>query len=138
MAEIFDYYIRADNDYSNAGPALGKVGDTPVIAWKGQGDGNPNIMPIRRNPDGPVWFDPDRKKTLWGDTVGAGLAVGQKDRIAALVWPDGPGPGGSPPTIIGNTFNEEMKIVDSLTSLGNTTRHAPALCWWVKELFMAF
>lgn len=137
MAEIFDYFIRADNDYSSAGPALGMVGNTPVIAWKGSGNGHPNIMPIRRNPDETVWFDTGGKR-IFRETVGGGLGIGQKDRIGALVWPDGPGSGGSPPTIIGNTVDEEMKVVDGLTSLGNTTQYAPALCWWVKELFMAF
>jgi hypothetical protein len=134
MVEIFDYHIRADNDYSNAGPALGVVGNTPCIAWKGSGNDHPNVMPIVKNPDGTVWFDTERKIIWTSDKAGGGLAIGQKDRNAALMWPSGNGPA----TLIGNTFDEGMHIVEDLVALGQTTQYAPALCWWIHELNMAW
>jgi hypothetical protein len=134
MAEIFDYVIRADNDYSSAGPALGMVGDTPCIAWKGSGDGYPKVMAIAQNPDGSVWFDTGRRLIWKSDRVGGGLAIGQKDRNAALMWPSGHGPA----TLIGSTFEESMQAVEDLVALGHSTQYAPALCWWIHELNMAW
>lgn len=133
MVEIFDYSIRGD-DTSDAGPALLKVGDTPCIAWKGSGNDHPNVMPIRQNPDGTVWFDTDRKITFQSDHVGGGIALGQNGRDAGVMWPSGNGPA----TLIGNTINENLEVVGDLVALGNATDYAPALCGWVDVLHMAW
>lgn len=139
MAEIFDYHIRADHDLSDAGPSLLMIGETPWIAWTGIGNRFPNVMPIRRNPDGALWFDRDRKLTIEGQRTNGGVALGHLWGGAALMCSQDH----EPATLVGYHVAEDWDDWEAeqdldFVALGQSSQYAPALRWWVSELNMAW
>jgi hypothetical protein len=134
MAEIFDYFIRADDDFSDAGPSLLLVNETPCIAWTGIGNQFPNVMPIGSDADGRVWFDRDNKITLEGNRSSGGVAFGQASGGAALMW----SLDHNPASLVGNLFNESLEVTGDIVALGQSSQYTPALCWWIRELNMAW
>lgn len=133
MAEPFDYWIVA-NEASASGPAL-SGGPHPWVAWKDADGDFPCIMPIARRPDGSVYFDTTRKKFVDNTAVGGGIALSSiDDDHTAVVWSHDH----DPAELFGNVVDGDGDPVGDLVALGQSSQFGPALCYWIRELNMAW
>lgn len=136
--EPFTYVAYAENDSSDAGPALTTLGGELWIGWTGGGNGSPNVMPVNIRPDGVMAFDTARKLTLWDEHAAGGLALSgaAAQGEAAMAWAIN-NPQGELNSIIGSTFTAEPAEARKLVSFEWTDR-TPALCQFSREVYVSW